>query len=122
MDPVEATVEGYIASWNATDASERRALIDRTWTADGSYVDPVMQGSGPTEIDAMLAGVQERFPAHEMRLAGPVDKHHDRIRFAWALYAPEGNAPFIAGVDFGTVDGDGRLRSITGFIDVVPAL
>jgi hypothetical protein len=81
MATIEQTVENYVASWNETDARRRRALIDQTWTGDARYVDPLMRGDSPSEIDVLLAGVQQRFPGHEMRLAGPVDAHHDRVWF-----------------------------------------
>jgi hypothetical protein len=39
------------------------------------------------------------------------------VRFAWTLYGPEGNSPAAVGVDFGVVADDGRLRSVTGFLE-----
>ena len=111
-------VDRYIAMWNETDAGRRQALIDRTWTERASYLDPVMQGDGRSGIDAMVAGVQQRFPGHRFRRTSEVDAHHDRLRFCWEL-APEGGPAIVKGTDVGTV-ADGRLAAVTGFFDQVP--
>jgi hypothetical protein len=109
----------YFAAWNETDAARRRALIAQTWADDASYIDPLMQGQGHAGIDAMIAAVQERFVGHQFHQIGTVDAHHDRLRFAWEL-APEGGVAIVAGTDFGLVAADGRLQTITGFLDQVP--
>jgi hypothetical protein len=112
-------VERYIAAWNETNAERRRDLIAKTWTETATYVDPLMQGEGQRGIDAMVAAVQERFPGHRFALTGKVDGFADRVRFSWAL-AADGAPAFVKGTDFGVVS-DGRLQSITGFIDQMPA-
>lgn len=64
MENLADLIDRYIAMWNETDAERRRALIARTWTEDANYLDPALQGGGPTGIDAMVRGVHERFPEH----------------------------------------------------------
>jgi hypothetical protein len=80
-DPRTPVIDRYIAIWNETDPVRRRDLIAQTWTEDASYLDPLMAGDGPAGIDAMVAGVQERFPGHRFRRTGEVDAHHDRVWF-----------------------------------------
>ena len=121
MTDFDLVIDRYIAIWNETEPQRRRDLIAETWTDDASYLDPLMSGDGPDGIDAMVSGVQERFPAHRFRRTGAVDTHHDRVRFGWELVAPGGETPLVAGVDFGVVAADGRLRTITGFLDQLPA-
>ena len=120
MNKLNEVIDGYFAAWNETEAGKRRAAIVQTWADDASYLDPLMQGSGHAGIDAMIAAVQERFPGHQFRLTGAVDAHHDRVRFSWEL-APEGGPVVVAGTDFGVVAADGRLQSITGFLDQMPS-
>jgi hypothetical protein len=112
-------VDRYIAMWNADDANDRRDLVAGTWTEGGHYVDPLMEGQGHAGIDAMVAGVQERFPGHKFTRTSEVDTHNGCVRFGWAL-AAAGQPPLVAGVDFGVLAADGRLASITGFIDQMP--
>jgi hypothetical protein len=112
-------VDRYIAIWNATDPEDRRDLVAGSWAEDGAYLDPLMQGEGHDGIDAMIAAVQDRFPGFVMSRTGPVDAHNDRVRFNWAL-GPAGAEPLVAGLDVGVLAQDGRLASITGFLDKVP--
>ena len=119
MTTLTELVDRYIAMWNETDAARRRTLIAQTWTETASYRDPIMQGEGHAGIDAMVQGVQERFAGHQFHRRSEVDAHHDRIRFTWDL-APADGPGVVRGTDFGVV-ADGRLQTITGFVDHTPA-
>lgn len=105
----------YIALWNETDSGKRRALIDKAWTEDANYVDPLMKGEGHAGIDAMIAGVQQRFAGGRFTLRGTPEGHNDRVRFSWSL--ANGDAPIAHGTDFAVVTADGRLKAVTGFLD-----
>ncbi len=105
----------YIALWNETDAHARRDLIARAWTADATYVDPLMKSEGHSGIDQMIAAVHERFPGHKFALRGKPEGHNDRVRFSWTL--ANGGAPVANGTDFAVVADDGRLKAVTGFLD-----
>jgi hypothetical protein len=121
MRDMTTVIKGYFDVWNEANPAERRNLIGRIWAEDARYVDPLLAAEGPEGIDAMVAGVQQQLPGHRFRLAGAIDSHHDRVRFAWELIGPNGGAPVYAGVDFGTLAADGRLSSVTGFLDRAPA-
>ncbi len=112
-------VGSYIAAWNETNPARRQSLIARTWALDACYVDPMMESDGHAGIDAMIRGVQERFPGLQFRLAGAIETHHARVRFSWELL-PETGEPVARGTDFAVLAEDGRLRSVTGFLDSVP--
>ncbi len=120
MASPEMIVGSYIAMWNETDADRRRALVARTVTEDATYLDPLMSGEGVEGISAMIAGAQAQFPGHRFTLLAGPDTHHDRVRFTWSL-ADDGSDPVVVGTDFAVLGGDGRLRSITGFLDAAPA-
>jgi hypothetical protein len=115
MAEVKNVVDDYIAAWNTADADERRTIVERVWTEDGTYVDPLMNGDGPDAIVAMIGAAREQFPGHRFELALAPDVHHDRVRFGWKLLGPSG--PAAAGIDFATVADDGRLRDVTGFLE-----
>jgi hypothetical protein len=122
MTTTTTIAEQYIDAFNESDRDARRSLLARTFTADATYVDPVMSGQGLDGLDAMIGGVQAQFPGHEFRLTGKVDGYGDRLRFAWELYAPGSDQPFIAGTDFATLSPDGRFQSVTGFLDLMPSV
>jgi hypothetical protein len=116
MADVTTLIDGYIAMWNETDAERRRALVAQTWTDDATYVDPLMRGDGAAGIDAMIAAVQQQYPGYRFELADGPDAYGENVRFSWHLIG-EANAPVATGHDFGALAPDGRLRSVTGFLE-----
>lgn len=119
MSEFDDLIDRYIAAWNETDGERRHELVARTFTKDASYVDPHLEGYGASEIDTLIGAVQARFPGYRFRRTGPLDAHHDRVRFSWEV-SPQGGPLFAAGTDIAVV-ADGRLRSVTGFIDYLAA-
>ncbi len=117
MPDVNTLVADYIATWNETDPRRRRALVDETFADDASYLDPLMDGSGPAGIDAMIAAAQAQYPGTRFELAGAPDEHHGRVRFSWHLRPADGGDALATGHDFGTLAEDGRLREVTGFLE-----
>ncbi len=109
----------YIATWNATDTAERERLLADHWTRDASYVDPLMAAGSAAELSGMIGAVHDRFPGFRFSLIGKPDGHNDWIRFSWGL-GPEGADPIIEGSDVVCVD-SGRMKSVVGFLDKVPA-
>ena len=77
-----------------------------------------MRGDGRDGIEALIAGVQQRFPDFTFELIGQPDGYGDHIRFSWGL-GPDGADSLIKGTDFAVLR-DGRISSVTGFLDQVP--
>ena len=117
MTDVATTIDNYIAAWNERDAERRRELVQRTFAEDADYVDPLMRGDGQDGIDHMIAGVQEQYSDYRFELAGGPDAHNDRVRFSWHLVGNGNGQPVATGYDFGTLTDDGRLGSVTGFLE-----
>jgi hypothetical protein len=110
----------YIDSWNETDPTSRRAAVDGLYAEDAIYIDPLAVAEGREAIAATIAAVQQQFPGFVFRLAGPVDGHHNQARFGWEL-GPAGEPAPIVGFDVAVTDDDGRIRTVLGFLDKVPA-
>ena len=113
--PITTIVDAYIAMWNEGEPARRRELAGDVFTADASYVDPVMSGEGQDGIEAMVAAAQQQFPGHRFELTQGPDTHNDRVRFAWRLVGAQG--PVANGVDFASIAPDGRLSAVTGFLE-----
>ena len=116
MPDIAEIVNSYIAAWNETDPQRRRTLVERTFSADASYLDPLMSGEGVEAIDAMIAAAQQQFPGYRFSLAAGPDAHQDRVRFNWSL-ALDGGEPVARGLDFALVAEDGRLSAVTGVLE-----
>ena len=71
-------------------------------------------------IDAVIAGAQQQFPGLVFSLGGPVDANHQHGRFSWHL-GPAGGEPVVIGFDVVVLAEDGRIASVHGFLDKVPA-
>ncbi|MGW5328530.1 nuclear transport factor 2 family protein [Streptomyces sp. NPDC004014] len=115
----ESAVARYFEAWNATDPDALRKAVAAAWTEDGGYTDPLAEVRGHEGIAAVIAAVHEQFPGFVFRPLGAVDGHHDIARFGWELVDEAGSAP-VAGSDVITLDGEGRIRQVLGFLDRVP--
>jgi len=112
-------IDHYLACWNATDPEQRWELLQQHWSDDCRYVDPLADVQGRAALDATIGAVQQQFPGFVFTPAGPIDAHHDVARFTWGL-GPEGAEPIFIGFDVVTTGADGRIRTVTGFLDRVP--
>jgi SnoaL-like domain len=119
MSNIDSVVESYVASWNETDPARRKSALAAACAADAHYRDPVMASEGHAGLDAMLAGVQAKFPGFVLKRISKVDSHNNAVRFAWSL-GPAAGPSVVEGVDFATLSPDGKLASIVGFIDKMP--
>ena len=109
----------YIAAWNETDATNRQTLIAETFTTDARYVDPMVVCEGGHQgINAMIGAVQQRYAGLNFALRGQQDGHNDVVRFSWALGQPQ-NEPIACRTDVVVIAADGRIKSVTGFLDVL---
>ena len=117
---MQEIVQRCIATWNEADPQRRRKLLDELWDDQASYIDPLAEVHGRDAIDAVIAAAQAQFPGFAFSLDGPVDAHHRQARFTWALRSADGD-PVVIGFDVAVVTEDGRLRTVLGFLDQVPA-
>lgn len=109
-----------IEAWDETDANRRRALVAALWTEDATYQDPLMHGQGHDGIDALIGGVQAKFPQFRFTLSPrPAESSGSCLRFSWDL-GPDHSEAIVQGTDFVILAADGRLRAVTGFLDRVP--
>ena len=120
MSTFDQLADRYIAAWNETNPDSRRRRVEQLWSEDARYTDPMVDVQGRDAIEQTIAAVQEQFPEFVFRLAGPVDAHHNQLRFSWEL-GPAGREAPVVGFDVAVTDADGRLQTVLGFLDKVPA-
>ncbi|MFI7543348.1 nuclear transport factor 2 family protein [Actinoplanes sp. NPDC049599] len=121
MSDFESAVERYLAAWNETDPHLRRKAVEQAFAADVRYVDPLAAVEGHAALDGLIGAVQGQFPGLVFSSGGPVDAHHQQGRFTWRL-GPAGEEPVVIGFDVAELGPDGRIRTVLGFLDRVPAL
>jgi hypothetical protein len=121
MTTFDTASNAYITAWNTTDAADREQAVAAAFAPDATYTDPLADVSGRAAIAELIGGAQQQFAGWTFRLLGPVDGHHGQARFTWGL-GPDaaGEAP-VVGFDVVTLDEDGLITSVLGFLDKVPA-
>lgn len=117
----ETAAARYFEAWNATEPEALRKAVAAAWAADGSYTDPLADVRGHEGVAAVIAAAHEQFPGFVFRPLGTVDGHHDTARFGWELVNEADGSASVAGFDVVTLDGEGRIRQVLGFLDRVPA-
>jgi hypothetical protein len=119
IDMFDDLAQRYFKAWNETDPASRRKAVDDLFAEDARITDPLGVSQGREAIATTIGQAQAQFPAFQFRLAGPVDGHHDQMRFTWEL-GPDGVEAPVAGFDVAIIDEDGQLREVFGFLDKVP--
>lgn len=114
MLSTEEIVTDYAAAWAETNEEKRRALLEKSWTENGTYTDPTAEVVGREALVQHIGGSHKRFAGNRIILTSRVDEHHGRLRFTWAMVNPAGSR-VSEGIDFGEISSDGRLMRITGF-------
>ena len=120
MSDFDTVVQRYLAAWNEADPDRRRAAVEDVCTTDVRYVDPLAAVEGHAALDGLIGAVRDQFPGLVFTLGGPVDAHHEQVRFTWHL-GPAGQEPIAVGFDVAELGPDGRIRTVLGFIDQAPA-
>ncbi|MCX4863534.1 nuclear transport factor 2 family protein [Streptomyces sp. NBC_00257] len=120
MTAHDEAVQRYFAAWNAATDEELAKAVAAAFTEGATYTDPLADVRGHEELAATIDGAHQQFPGFEFRLAGTPDGHHDIVRFGWELVSTaDGSAP-VAGFDVIALADDGRITSVSGFLDRVP--
>jgi hypothetical protein len=120
MSNINELVVSYLAAWNERDPAKRRALIAKTWTEDGRYVDAHRRGVGHEAIDKMIATTQAMFPGYGLRLISKIEAQNDYVRFSWAAGGSAEAPLYLGGTDF-VVLAAGKFAVVAGFVDAGPA-
>ncbi|RPE37658.1 SnoaL-like protein [Streptomyces sp. Ag109_O5-1] len=120
-DRYQTAAARYFEAWNATEPEALGKAVAEAWAPEGGYTDPLADVCGHAQITAVIAAAHEQFPGFVFRPLGAVDGHHDTARFGWELVnEADGSAP-VAGFDVVTLNEEGRIRQVLGFLDRVPA-
>jgi hypothetical protein len=119
-DTMTALADQYFAMWNEADADRRAALIEASWAADATFVDPSFEVTGHEDLNKLVGAAQQMFPGLAFVRIGDIDEHHTYLRWTWHLKA-EDQDPVAGGTDIVLLTPDGRVQQLIGFHDFAPA-
>lgn len=117
--PPNAAVERYVRFWNAETSEEQWRIAAEVLNDDVEYhaVTGVSTGVAAL-VDFRREFIEHVGPATYRALAAP-DHHHDRVRLRWEIVLADGTS-FAAGTDVLNLVADGRIASITAFLERAP--
>ncbi|CAM3027197.1 isomerase [Saccharomonospora xinjiangensis] len=119
VDPARIITQ-YAAFWNAGTSEEQRRIADDVFIDEIEYraVPGVWHG-----VNSMIS-FRDQFVDHvgavTYRARTEPDHHHDRARLRWELVLADGTS-FAEGTDILAFNADGRITSVTAFLDRAPA-
>lgn len=119
MSVHEDAVQRYFAAWNAAPEDLVKAVA-AAFTEDATYTDPLADVAGHDGITAAISGAQEQFAGFAFKPTGSPDGHHHIARFTWDLVSTTDGSSPAAGFDVITLAADGRISSVSGFLDRMP--
>lgn len=114
MTTFEERADAYLAAWHEPDAGARAALLDRIFTDDAIWIDPMANLTGRAALNDHITKVQADFPGARFERTSAIDRHEGGVRYAWRMLAEDGTA-VITGMDFVTLRPDGTFASVIGF-------
>jgi hypothetical protein len=111
------TVEGYLRFWNA-DAAERLTIGSGLFAPDVVQRAPVGVMTGVAGLSAFASQFSSHMGGYAFIARRQPDIHHDRARLQWEIRV--GESSFAEGTDVLEGDADGRITSISTFLDRAP--
>ncbi|WP_030565795.1 nuclear transport factor 2 family protein [Streptomyces aureocirculatus] len=121
MSDLTELADRYISIWNEPDEAKRAAAIADLYAADATYTDPLADVSGHDGIATVITGARQQFTGFEFKILGAVDANHHIARFQWELVPAAGGENIVIGFDVIATDGAGKIKTVSGFLDKVPA-
>lgn len=117
---MQQALRAYVAAWSEGDKVKRGELLERSFAADGEYVDSVWRAAGREELSARIGQFLATYPGAAVAVDSGIDERDRYARFAWVARHGDGNA-ILAGMDFAAFAADGMVRLIVGFSGPMPA-
>lgn len=114
MEPCEQAVRRYIDAWFEPDRGRRAELLAACFADDAriAIADRVIRGRG--ELAAAIDAFQADPRRLAARLTSPIDADGTTFRFRALFTLPDGRRHSEL-IDFGEIDGDGRIANLFTF-------
>jgi len=115
----EATIDAYVRFWNAASPDEGERLAATAFSDGIRYHALIGTLSGPAELAAFRDEFTREVGPAVFRPRAEAQILSDRARLRWELEAG-GRQPFATGTDVLVFGRDGRIDSVSAFLDQAP--
>jgi hypothetical protein len=113
------TIDRYLRFWNTSTPDDRHRLASEAFTEEIRTYAPI----GILDGRQALIDFREQFVRHmgtvDFRARREPEIHHGRARLMWQLHT-SGEEPFATGTDILIFGPDGRIGTVTTFLDKAP--
>lgn len=113
----------YVAVWNETDATRRRAAVEALWTPDGEHFVRTLAVRGHDELEQRVIGSHDknvRQNGYRFRLSGDPQLLQGALLLHWDMVRPGHPALEAYGCDFLRLSQDGRIATDYQFVLPTP--
>lgn len=116
-----ATIENYVKFWNAEFSRDQKRLASLAFADDVSYHAPIGVLHGSDSLIEFRNEFAEHMGSVEFRLRAQPEALADRARLRWEILVGSGlPTSFAEGTDVVMLADDGRISSISTFLDRAP--
>ncbi|MGW1801491.1 isomerase [Streptomyces sp. NPDC001984] len=121
----EAVLDRYVRFWNASTEAEQRSLAAETFADRVEYHAEIGVLTGAQALMDFRDQFLDHMGTASLQLRARPRFHHDRARLQWEIVTgePDGHGEgrsFATGTDVLVLDGNGRITSVTTFLDRAP--
>lgn len=109
----------YTAFWNASTDEDQQRLAALTFVDAVEYHAPIGVLTGAQAMIGFRQEFTNHVPTARLVAREVPERHHDRMRFRWEIVVGDEES-FATGTDVLELDGDGRISSVTSFLDRAP--
>jgi hypothetical protein len=106
-------LDHMLAAWNERDPDRIRGHLDKALSPQVEFCDPQHHLAGIDRFEEMVRNFRVMLPQARCLRTSAVDAHHNRVRYAWAVY--DGEHLAVPGFDVTTLAEDGRVLRVDGF-------
>ncbi|MBB4932325.1 hypothetical protein F4561_003145 [Lipingzhangella halophila] len=114
-----SAAERYLEFWNADSPEAQRELAPAVFTEDVDYHAPVGVMSGAEALIDFRASFTGHMGAVSFVARSTPEGHNDRVRLLWEIRLAGGES-FATGTDVLSLTPEGRISSISTFLDRAP--
>lgn len=116
---LDAVVTVYGSAWNESDAAARLCALEASLTPSVTYIDPTIDTATREDLsDAIGAFLASAAGSSIVQTSG-LDARDGELRFVWEFRT--NGATVIRGYDYMELDETGRISSVRGYWDPIPA-
>ena len=108
-------IAAWVNAWNEPDAGTRRALLERTVTADVRFRDANGDVYGLDELVGHVGAIHTFMPGLRLEPRGPIRRAHDTALADWAIVQADGTQ-VMAGTNVIGLAPDSRIATVIGIV------